>query len=62
MTHSSFVRLSGREVLVYQLHLPFGGQTVVVAQLVLEVGELTVKRVLGVGYARLSPSLEHGQM
>ena len=62
MTQSRFVRLSGREVLVYQLFLPFGRQSVVVTQLVLEVGELAVKRVRGVGYAKLSPSLEHEQM
>ena len=62
MTQSCFVRLSGREVLVYQLRLPCGGQTVVVAQLVLQVGELAVKRVGGVGDAKLSPPLEHEQM
>ena len=33
-----------------------------VAQLVLQVGELAVKRVRGVGYAEFSPPLEHEQM
>ena len=53
---------SGQKVFVYQSPLPLGGQAVVVAQLVLQVGELAVERVRRVGHVQLSPMLEHEQM
>lgn len=56
------IYISCTEILHYHFHLSSTGQSVVVAQLVLEIGEMPVEAVRGVGYVQLPPLLENKQM